>query len=176
MSEFYDDYDEDFYEDDDPYDDEEEVYEDDEGRVDATFLVEAMRGQHGPEMQAQAFELAGIEVEDDDYYDDDEDAAWTQEFIAQQQRLERQIGRELTGKEIESMAQDSYLSEQPNLQESWKRIGRDLSNDDDRQAYMAEVMEEESDLQDAQARIEADGPEADSPAVEAMVGAMEGDE
>ncbi len=108
-------------------------------------LEAALDGDYGEEYQLVARQVAA------DLEQADEPTQDAAEFSAQAVRLERDLGRELTAKEINALAQDQAGTGPPDVKESYDRVlNRDLSNDDDRHAVMRETMEEAEYAQDAE--------------------------
>lgn len=114
------------------------AYEPDGGNVSADEFAAALRGDYGYEAQAAAMQQSGLgeaALVDD---------AWAAEFTAQERRLEKKIGRELTGKERERLTEDAAGSDQRfDLVEVFDRvIGRDPKNAEDGHDVMVETFEE----------------------------------
>jgi hypothetical protein len=124
-------------------------------------LYDAYYGEFGPEIEEAAEEVMenlGWLTEDGELLreqgEDDlqpEDApseaaelAWVNEFMADELKLEKKIGRELTTNERSALIKDHALSTQPpDLLEAYDRvIGRDIKNEEDRLEVLAEHFDQ----------------------------------
>jgi hypothetical protein len=113
---------------------------------DGATLVQALRGDFGPELQAEAATLAGLELEDDyGQYDPEQEEmrAAGQELASQVHTLEMELGRPLSKREVDTIIEDHSLSENIDVKGSYeRRIGRDMRKPEDRQAYGTEIYEQ----------------------------------
>jgi hypothetical protein len=115
--------------------------------VSAEELAAAIRGDYGPEVQARAAAAAGVELEDIEEEldeDNDPDGPWLNEYLAQEARLERKLGRGLTQNERAKLEADAVESDQaPDLLGRYDEVvGRSSKNQDDQHQVAVETFEE----------------------------------
>jgi hypothetical protein len=134
----------------------------DGSEMDAATFAAILRGDYGPEAQAEALEAANLQYEGaQGEYQDPAQQAWAQDFIGQSHQLEKRLGRELTGAEFKALADDQQGAAYPDIHDAWSRVlDRNVRNPEDRRAIAAEVYDEDMELKQAEEQLEAEGRES----------------
>ena len=119
----------------------------------AVQFAAMQRGDHGPELQRQALEAAGINPEEPEAEQPND---WAGEFQAQQTKLEKRLNRgqtaaekaegkpTLTSKELDALIEDTSGSDQPlDLDASYESLfGRKSRHGDDRHDLLVQAFED----------------------------------
>lgn len=107
----------------------------------AVQFAAMQRGDYGPELQRQALEAVGLNAEEPEAEQRND---WAGEFLAQQEQLEKKLGRELTSPEAKALEDDAAGTDKPLdlLGRYADVVGRDSRNSDDRHDVMVEAFED----------------------------------
>lgn len=108
----------------------------------AVQFAAMQRGDYGPELQRQALEAVGLNAEEPEAEQRND---WAGEFLAQQEQLEKKLGRELTSPEAKALEDDAAGTDKPLdlLGRYADVVGRDVRrNSEDRHDVMVEAFED----------------------------------
>jgi hypothetical protein len=135
-------YDEDEFE---GWDDDEDFYDDTDDRLTNIELALAGEGKLVP---------VPVEYAEQMLADEEEAAAWEDYYHQLDESIgaiETQLGRELTGAEMDALAEGAFRTGWDPVDFAGEIVSTDLSDDEDRVQTMAEFMDDEAAYQEADA-------------------------